>query len=262
MDESTEITVILLLGTGGMVVLVSFIVLFVFIYQKNMQTKKRELVELELESQLKITEALIESKEQEQRRVARELHDGIGSALTALKMAMISVPMEGDTKEMLDQRIVDISNDLRRISNELMPSILDDLGFFKALEKLITQLNSNTQLNFSYASGLDTPLDFSKKEALALYRVSQEIFNNIIKYADAVTVKVKDRIEEGQYVLSISDDGNGFSPTEEEMKKEDSHGLKNIKSRMQQVSGTIEYNNLKPKGTEVLIQLKLNHDSN
>ena len=262
MDESTEITVILLLGTGGMVVLASFIVLFVFIYQKNMQTKKRELVELELESQLKITEALIESKEQEQRRVARELHDGIGSALTALKMSLISVPMEGDTKEELNQRIVDISNDLRRISNELMPSILDDLGFFKALEKLITQLNSNTQLNFSYASGLDSPLDFSKKDALALYRVSQEIFNNIIKYADAVTVKVKDRIEDGQYVLSISDDGNGFSPTEEEMKKEDSHGLKNIKSRMQQVSGTIEYNNLKPKGTEVLIQLKLNHDSN
>ena len=262
MDESTEITVILLLGTGGMVVLASFIVLFVFIYQKNMQTKKRELVELELESQLKITEALIESKEQEQRRVARELHDGIGSALTALKMSLISVPMESDTKEALDQRIVDISNDLRRISNELMPSILDDLGFFKALEKLITQLNSNTQLNFSYVSGLDSPLDFSKKEALALYRVSQEIFNNIIKYADAVTVKVQDRIEDGQYVLSISDDGNGFSPTEEEMKKEDSHGLKNIKSRMQQVSGTIEYNNQKPKGTEVLIQLKLNHDSN
>ena len=255
MDGNSEITVVLALGTGGMLVLVSFIVLFVVIYQRRMQAKKQEMAELELQSQKEMMEAVIVAKEKEQKRVAQELHDGIGSALTALKMSLIRMEMEKKDKQEIGDSIKHICNDVRRISNELMPSDLEDMGFITALETLVIKLNHQSNVQFTYESELPEGYHFSEQEDLALYRVVQELLNNIIKHADAEHVQIIDKLDVKGYILTICDDGSGFVPVEKELGETDTLGLKNIQSRIQHVKGNLTYALNRPKGTMITIEL-------
>lgn len=256
MDGNTEIELTLLLGTAVMVTLALFIIIFVVIYQRRLYSKQREMNELELEAQRELMEAVILAKEKEQKRMAQELHDGIGSALTALKMSIIQMNLVPEHKKQIDTNIKAISADVRRISNELMPSVLEDMGLQAALERLAQRIRGATLIECKYSRNNALDSLHNEEAQLALYRVVQELVNNIIKYAKATEISIAEEIIDGNYVLSISDNGTGFEPSESELTKPGSLGLKNIKSRIQQVGGTITYKKLSPKGTNVNIEIR------
>ena len=256
MDGSKEIELTLLLGTAAMLTLALFIIIFVVAYQRRLYAKQREMNDMEMKAQLELMDAVLLAKEKEQKRMAQELHDGIGSALTALKMSIIQMNLVHEHKKQIDDNIKAISADVRRISNELMPSVLEDMGLQAALERLSQRVQDAAVIDCKYYRNNELESLHNDQAQLALYRVVQEILNNIIKYAKATEIIIREELKDGKYILTISDNGIGFEPSEDDVSKPGSLGLKNIKSRIQQVGGTIDYHKLSPKGTIVNIEIR------
>lgn len=257
MVGNKEIELTLVLGTAAMLTLALFIIFFVVIYQRRLHAKEREMNTLEMNAQRSLIEAVILAKEKEQKRMAQELHDGIGSALTALKMSLIQMNLNQEDKRQIDENIKAISVDVRRISNELMPSVLEEMGLQSALERLSRRIVESTGAECNYSRNIDLETLHSKPAQLALYRVVQELLTNIAKYAGATEITIEENLERGVYRLSLSDNGSGFVPSNEDLSKPGSLGLKNIKSRVQQVGGSIDYRKLSPQGTTVNIEIRI-----
>lgn len=243
-------------GTVGMIVMIIAIIAFVIIYQRRIFHKHQQIAELETETQKELINAVLTTKEMEQKRIAQELHDEIGSSINAVKMSLISMNIPADSKKLLSEELLLISKNVRRISNELMPSVLDELGFHQALVHLIKKFQDSSSIKFEIHSELENPYPLDKTVELSLYRVLQELMNNICKYSQATEVVLTIHHTKDSIDINLVDNGTGFIPSEDTLTKGDSLGLKNIKSRLQQIHGTEEYTVNEPKGTKVTIHLK------
>jgi signal transduction histidine kinase len=251
----TNLELIFALVTLGMILLALGIISLVFIYQRKIQKKQSEMQELDISYQKGLVNAIIEARETEQRRIALELHDDVGSTLTAIKFSVLSLQMEEKTKETLTHNLNDAIQKVRRISNELLPSILEELGLLTAANSLVKQLNDQLEeVTISIQVVQDPPAIGQTKEVnLAFYRVLQELLNNIIKYADATVVEVWLVQNEEGLEMTISDNGKGFIPNKEVNIERPSLGLRNMESRLQQINGDIAYEK-QTKGTKVRVE--------
>lgn len=243
-------------GTLGMIIMIIAVIGFVIIYQRKIFAKSTKIAHLETENQKELVNAVLIAKEMEQKRIAQELHDEIGSSINAVKMSLINMDIAAETRKVLSDELLNISKNVRRISNELMPSVLEELGFHHAVEHLVKKIQSSTKIKIEIHSELENPYPLDKQVELSLYRVLQELMNNIVKYANASTVILTIYHTENYIDINLVDDGVGFVPESENLTKGDSLGLKNIKSRLQQIDGTDEYSKLEPKGTKVHIHIK------
>lgn len=243
-------------GTIGMVVIIVAIIGFVIVYQRKIFQKHQQLSELETQNQKALLEAVLVTKANEQKRIAQELHDEIGSSINAVKMSLIPMDLQPELKKQLNEELFQISKKVRRISNELMPSILDELGFHQAVAHLVRKNNESSPIQFDIESEVSEPFELSKMTQLSLYRVLQELMNNIVKYSNAKNAMVTIFHTADFLDINLVDDGEGFVPSMENLSKTDSLGLKNIISRLQSVNGTSQYELNQPKGTKVSIHLK------
>ncbi|UXP32327.1 sensor histidine kinase [Reichenbachiella agarivorans] len=204
--------------------------------------------------------SLLEGQELERKRLAREIHDGIGPTLSTVKMKLANI--EGDLEsinhelaekfrqsyEMIDEA----ADDLRSISHNLMPRVLSDFGLVEALDTLCDKIDETKSVTVDYLnSGLESRLD--EVTELGLYRISQELINNTLKYAHAkkITLQLIKR-EEGIRLL-YEDDGRGFDPNEI------SHGLgfMNIENRTKALAGQVTIDSHPDKGMTALIEIPL-----
>jgi signal transduction histidine kinase len=252
MENSNEgLTLVIATGTAILMLFIFAIVLFVIIYQRRISSKQAELIALELQNQKELMSAVIVSKEQEQRRIAEELHDDVGSILTAIKFSIPQLVKEEDTKTLLINNIAEAIQKVRRISNELLPSVLDELGLTTAIQALMKTVSSQT-IDFIFTVQNEGNTKINKDVELAFYRILQELINNIIKYSHAKKVEINLAITENNLILSIFDDGQGFIPIDHLEKTKPSLGLKNIESRIQQINAFIYYEKTNP-GTKVTL---------
>lgn len=232
------------------------IVAFVIVYQRKMFAKQSQLAHFETESQKELVDAVLTAKEMEQKRIAQELHDEIGSSVNAVKMSLISMKIDDEIKKNLSKELTEISKNVRRISNELMPSVLDELGFHQALIHLVKKFQESSHIEFEVMTNLEEPFPLEKKVELSLYRILQELMNNIVKYSKASKVILTIHHTSSEIEINLVDNGDGFIPDNSNLTKGDSLGLKNIKSRLQQINGEENYSLNSPKGTKVTIHLK------
>jgi signal transduction histidine kinase len=252
--QSFDIGTILIYGTMGMVILALGIIAFFFVYQKRMVAKQNEIAMLDLAHQKELIGAVIQTKEVEQRRIALELHDDVGSTLTAIKFSIPTLSITPEEKELLNTTLVDAIQKVRRISNDLLPSVLEELGLPTAAKSLIKTLNDTTSLN--YAMECTGSESHPKDVELAFYRVLQELLNNILKYAEATDVNVEITTSAKGIRMTVMDNGKGFVPTDHLERSRPSLGLKNMESRVQQIKGVMRYEKLSPNGTKVTIEWK------
>jgi signal transduction histidine kinase len=199
-------------------------------------------------------------REDEKAKIARELHDELGSNLTAARMDLAWVAQRVAENAPVAQRVARASDvvratvDLgRRIIHDLRPPLLDDLGLSAAIEAHVTE--------FSKHSGLKVDLDvtdelpeFAEGCPIALFRIMQEALTNILRYAQAGRVRVSLRREGNSVVLEITDDGIGLS--DGALAKSMSHGLLGMRERAAQIGGA--FNILRGagnKGTVVRVTL-------
>ena len=198
-------------------------------------------------------------REQEKSRVARELHDELAQSLTALKMDTIwlrdQLPREpGALAQKLDGMLAMLDASVaatRRIAADLRPLLLDDLGLLPAIEWLVQ--------NFTQRHGLpceleaDEDLELAEPHATAVFRIVQESLANAAKHSQASRVRVSLARTGSQLMLTVEDDGIGFSP--EAVRKPNSLGLAGLRERAQLLKGSIRIDSEPGRGTVVAARL-------
>ena len=167
---------------------------------------------------------LANEAERERRRIAQDLHDQTLSDLRNLMLKSDKMP--ADTADFRSE-IESVSTEIRRICEDLSPSVLENVGLVAALEFLLQNTIENYQ--FSAAEDLEENLNFSPNVQMQIYRIAQEVLSNIKRHSDADSVEMKiETSEDNKFLLSISHDGTTFIPAENAPK---GRGIANIKSR-------------------------------
>ncbi len=223
------------------------------IQDKNIQSQK--VTNLLKEQELVALNSMIEGQEKERKRIAEDLHDRLGSTLSAVKMHM-EVLADGDTRFSKVSSIIDKAvNDTRDIAHNMLSGVLKKFGLIAALRDLKETVESANQLSIVLKSEqFDERLE-SEME-LHIYRILQELISNTLKHAKAskVNVLIK-KIDPQNITLTYSDDGIGFDPEQETL----GVGLSNIQSRLERIQGSWTMNSAPMKGMEITIHLKVNN---
>jgi signal transduction histidine kinase len=210
----------------------------------------------------RLTEHLHTVREEERARVAREIHDELGQQLTALKMDVAWIrkrlpttpPVLREKTESMALMIDAAIHTVRRISSELRPGLLDDLGLAAAMEWQTTEFMKRTGI----ACDLDIPPDdlpIQRELATALFRVFQEALTNVARHARATRVRVSLGAAAGVATLEVRDDGRGI--TEEQACNPTSFGILGMRERVNSWGGTLEIEGVPETGTAVRVTVKL-----
>ncbi|HOX83223.1 MAG TPA: sensor histidine kinase [Chryseolinea sp.] len=203
--------------------------------------------------------AVIEAEENERARVAKDLHDGLGQLLSAAKLSLTAVSLPSDDMQgqllnnsiqVLDQA----TQEVRSISHNLMPVALMELGLKEALEDMILKINESKLLNIQFLiEGIEARLPAPIE--VAVYRIIQEVINNMIKHSRADRIEVNVLAKGNTLHLSISDNGVGFE--KEMITKSKGLGWKSVFSRIAMLKGNIEVDTQPGKGTNINIQFAI-----
>lgn len=223
----------------------------------NQQKKSKHVSALAEADKLRFKE-VIEAEEKERSRMAQELHDGLGQLLSVarLNVAGLEDAVAEEEKSNLDRSLKIIDEacvEVRNISHNLMPSALIRLGLIPAINELVNNVNAAKGIKIDFQSNIETSL--GKSLDIMVYRVIQEILNNMIRHAKASHINMVIEKNNDMLKISIKDDGIGFDP--EELKNSQGIGWKNIFSRISMMNGDIKLESEPQKGTLVFIHLKL-----
>lgn len=203
---------------------------------------------------------------QERQRIGRELHDGLGQILS---VARLNLSVLHQKKHLTDSRkeelfdttfksIDEAFNELRNISHNLAPALLSEKGLIEALKNLSDLINKTNHLQMQLESfGFATELDSLTEHTL--YRAIQELLNNVIKHAKASLFTVQLIKSEKEVTLMVEDNGRGFNINE--AGTNNGGGIGNIKSRVENLNGSIYVDSLIDRGTIVSIVIPLKHSN-
>tara|TARA_R110000868_G_scaffold34421_1_gene124334 strand:- start:34425 stop:36266 length:1842 start_codon:yes stop_codon:yes gene_type:complete len=208
---------------------------------------------------------IVEGQEEERKRIAKDIHDGIGQMLTALKFNIESINLENTAKTAekiayLKILCTDLIKGVRTATFNLTPPELSDHGIFPALQKMTTELSKLTGKNILFENKTEKNIRFDSLAETNIYRVAQEAINNAIKYADANYILLTISYSDGILSVMIDDDGKGFDSTIlEKTPKNNSEGgmgLFYMKERISYINGRLFINSQPGKGTRVTINYK------
>ncbi len=225
------------------------------------QTLRAEMALQDSNSQLRALAARIETiREEERSDIARELHDELGQALTALKMDVVawmnrtpkrSVEMRERAQSMSDQIDATIKT-VRRLSSQLRPGMLDDLGLGPSIEWYAHEFETRTEIECKVRMPPED-LELDQAQAVALFRIFQETLTNVARHANAKHVNVE-LVQHNQFLsLEIRDDGIGIDTTK--LRGKHSLGLLGMRERVQMLNGSLEIQGRPGEGTTVLVQV-------
>lgn len=225
---------------------------------RNISERKRIENELRRERQHRLR-SVIDGQEQERQRLSRELHDGLGQVLVAIKLRLESISLDelGEqrqtietVKELFNQTI----EDARRMSNNLMPAALSEFSLAVVLRNLCNETESNSGITVSLVTGvLPDSLDMLTKTYA--YRIVQEALNNVVKHSNANRAVVSIFSDILKFYLHVEDDGVGFDPRKN---LEMGNGLYNMKERSVILNGRFEVVSSPGSGTKINVELPLN----
>lgn len=238
----------------------SILLLSIFLYIQRKKTYQQNLVTLKREQDISLLKALMTGEEKERNRLARELHDGLGGILAAAQMHMSNYKVTGtaseiDNKTKAEELISQAAVESRRIAHNLLPETLLRFGLDTALQEYCRSITDSKLLQVEYqSSGLTTRLEQSVE--LSIYRIVQELINNIVKHAGAREALVQVQQTGQRLAITVEDDGKGFAPA-----KANGIGLSNINSRISYLNGTMDIQTGQQKGTSVFIEIQLEKDA-
>lgn len=215
---------------------------------------KRKAIEEELHTErLRQMRSVIDGQEQERQRLSRELHDGLGQTLVAIKLKLESIPLEEmgnqrKTVESVKQMFNHTIEETRRMSNNLMPAALTEFSLAVVLRNLCIEIESNSGINVSLVIGV-LPESFNQLLKTYIYRIAQEALNNIVKHSGASRAVISIFSDISKLYLLIEDNGVGFDPSKG---YESGNGLYNMKERAILLNGKFEI--ITSRGNGVKIQ--------
>ena len=222
------------------------------IESRELERSRREL--------RRLSANLVDAREEERRRIARELHDELGQRLTALKMelsSLASLPQRRDREQrvasmlaMVDETVASV----RRIATDLRPLMLDDLGLNAAIDWLAHDSARRMGMEIELQLGIVDP-PIGDAATTALYRMVQEALTNIARHAHATRAGIEMRCESDDLLVTVYDNGVGF--LQDSMYREGSHGLMGIRERAYMLGGNLELGNRPDGGAFISLRLPM-----
>lgn len=232
---------------------------------------QREVERLNLENttekinqQKIISSKIVENQENEQNRIAKEIHDGIGQMLTGLKFSLESINL--DDREKSEQKIeylkklsLDIIKGVRTATFNLMPPELSDHGIVSSLAKLTQELSKLTGKEILFYNKTDFDQRLDSLIEINIYRLTQEAINNAIKYAESSHIIVQLSHSETLLSVIIDDNGKGFDINSVDKKRnsESGMGLLFMKERIQYINGRVFINSIPGEGTRITFNIPI-----
>lgn len=226
-----------------------FISLLIILYlykTKKFSQKKRYLQEL-------YSRNLIKSQENEKTKIARELHDSIGQ-----KLMLLTKGIKNTDNEKLYNLADKTLEELREISKDLHPEIIERIGVTTSIKALISEFDDNTELFFTFDS-LNIDPFISKETGLHIYRILQESLSNIVKHANAKSVYVSILKKSSYILIVVKDNGIGFD-FKKKLKNSDSLGMKTLKERAKVINGNIKILSIIGKGTKTTLLIPVKNE--
>ncbi len=233
----------------------------------ELKQKTQDLSKLNTELQLriqekkiikqKLLESVIITEEKERKRIASDLHDGLGPVLSAINLyfqAYIDAPPEGKNsiEKTLKEIIKNAVEDISRISHNISPQILETYGLIPALEAFINQINISRHMKFDL--NFDILNRFDLKYEMSVYRAVTELINNTLKHAEASVTEIKILKKNNLLIIQYSDNGIGFD-INKKTKENSGLGLKNIINRITSLGGKIKFEKNLQKGMYAEIRI-------
>ncbi len=208
-----------------------------------------------------LAEKFFKVQDEERRRLADELHDGLCQALAVLKMQVSTVERRIEAESLKDEcrqarrYVTQIIEDIRRLSHDLSPVILDDLGLSEALVHLVNNFTATHNIK-ALTSVPDIDDCFSENEARNIYRIVQEAINNIGKHAGASQMTLEVERKDGEIRFSIRDDGVGFDSSHfDRQSLKAGLGMASMVQRVQLMGGEFKIDSQPGRGTEIIFIL-------
>lgn len=246
-------------------ILIETVIIFLgIIYRYNLYKKEKVSLLLKIsEQQQEIAQQIVAAQEEERKRLAQDLHDDVGATLSTLLLHVSNTPEDNhwNKEESIkhNEKSVAISKkalaDLRLISHNLLPKDFSSLGIFRILQNKIEELNGFGLIDFRLVTaGDDKPL--SHILSITIYRIINELINNVIKHSMASYCNVELVIDKAHLMLIIEDNGAGITAKGVEY----GIGLKNIKSRVEFLNGLLNIDGNR-KGTSIIVDIPLNQNN-
>jgi two-component system NarL family sensor kinase len=239
------------------------VIVFSYLFYNRYKLRQKLLLDAEIIHQQEFrSKAIIEAEEKERIRIAKDLHDGIGQQLSAVKINLSaydsSLQDENTEQKEKLKNLMDMVDDsvkeLRSISHNMIPNVLIRYGLTTAVKEFINKISSTDTFKIDLQIvGINDRLE-SKVETV-LYRVLQECISNIIKHAKASEVSIQLIRHDSSLNLLLEDNGVGFDASM--VNDFEGIGLKNIISRVNYLNGTIDFDSTPGKGTTVIIDIPL-----
>jgi signal transduction histidine kinase/ligand-binding sensor domain-containing protein len=226
----------------------------VWLIYHNRVSHLREIAE----TKTAFSRQLIESQEAERKRIAAELHDGLGQNLVVIKNRAMLGLKKGDDKERVAKELDSIFEsasqgleEVREITNNLRPQLLDRLGLTKAINAMLKQVSGVIEIE-SKIDSIDGI--FNETQEISIYRIVQESINNIIKHSDASDAMVRIKRDESKVLITIKDNGKGFDF--ENTKSKSGFGLNGLKERAQLLNGEFSIYSKIGEGTKIEVKIE------
>jgi signal transduction histidine kinase len=232
----------------------------IFTYMEKIEKEERA-------SEKRFLSVLIQAEDNERRRLAKDLHDGIGPLLSTIKMSLSALKKLNTDEQQkvildnLDTVVVESMKSVKEISNNLNPHVLDNFGLDKAIANFIQKITTTGDLKIKYNSSLqDLRIETSKETVL--YRVVCELINNTIKHANATQINIDLYYDTRKIYLTYKDNGSGFELDNLFKHQDKGTGIYNIYNRINSLKGTVNIDSKLDCGTKVEIKIPYSNENN
>jgi signal transduction histidine kinase len=265
LSHALPVSFIGILAIGSIALTVIGVVVVTSMFDRLHQ--HRELLRVTSQQLRALSASVSSAREDEGIRIARELHDELGSALTSLKWDLetvssaVSDSLEGARVEEIRRRMAAMTviidamiGRVRRIAADLRPSVLDDLGLPDAIEWQVQQFQARTGIA-SRCECTPEPVPLTKEQSIQVFRILQEALTNILRHASASRVDVWAGVEAGVFTLRVRDNGRGIS--DEERSAVRSLGILGMRERAALVGATFDITGLPGQGTTITVRVPL-----
>ena len=248
-------------GLLGAALTIVFLSLFILQRNKRREESKRDAAIIE--ERERGLRSIIQATEEERKRIAKDLHDGIVQTLTGLSLRMqrqanskpvVEMGLKDElnaTRSTLDEAI----SEVRDISHQMMPRALNELGLIPAMEDMLRKSLGMTEIAYEFEHHNMEGQRFKETLEISLYRICQELINNIIKHSEAKAVSVQLLKTKSHLILVVEDNGKGFVMTDSDTRN--GIGLMNINSRAKAIHGEVNYEPSPLQGTVATIRVPL-----
>ncbi len=247
-EDSYNIQFIVIIGIAVMLLLMVSVLLAVLFNQRKKNQHRAAMEKLREQQQNQLIEAAVRSEETERHRIAETLHDEVGAILSSAKLHLLGIKEEnldekdkklyGKGKELLN----DVIQKVRGISHNLHSNILKEFGLNEAIRHFVRKITEGTMMHAT------TELDDNYKttnpdDDISMYRMVQELINNILKYANATQFRISSSLRGNKLDLVLFHNGDGLTQEQfEELRyQKEGLGLKNIQNRIILLKGTIHF---------------------